>query len=331
MSDSIIDAEVISSKKSPNQVSIERFEEMSGTVLDHSGSIYLQVRIDHIKHLKGDCDAAVVLSYFLNHFRLKTQTQKGKEALMRNGLWFKSPIGDARKWLNMGEDRMRTAIANLIDTQLIKSVKRAGNNNWVQINDELLRKIGRTHKQNEIRGTPESEPETGNVRNGEPPNLRETGNPRISISKKRKEETTPASPSANGGVLLGFQQLNGESSRSPQREIAAQIFKVLQKHNKLGNNEPTPQRPAHRIVADWSQWITKLENKGRRLKDIEHAVKTFVADFGNQYLPRIRCGKHLYEKFDSLLDYIERKQAKSVDSTSKVDRPSHILTKEEQW
>ena len=134
-------------------------------VREHCGSAFLQLRFDHLRYLKGDATAAIILAYILNVLCMKDSNDKDREQLKNNDMWFRCPAAGIQKECGFGKDRQIRGIAKLVNEKIIQTSRRNGNTLWIRVVTKELDRMRMPQK-------------SGNPKSGKPDNRsRETRNP----------------------------------------------------------------------------------------------------------------------------------------------------------
>lgn len=115
----------------------KEFTSYEEVINDHSGAIFLQLRPDHIRYLKGSV-ASVVLAYILNILRVRLLVPRDRRALADDELWFECQSRDICSDLGMWDNKVRRCLKTLVEAGMIEQEHREGKVLWLRVKKEGL-------------------------------------------------------------------------------------------------------------------------------------------------------------------------------------------------
>ena len=281
-------------------ISDESFQKRLGIILSHSTANFIQVRLDHIRFLKGDGSAAALLGYLINMVRMKNANAQDLRNLKKNKLWFRCLVRVMRKHLGMGEDRLRGALDKLIGTKVIEETKRAKRATWIRIKAKGLRQLEKAARQGKTmsRENPATKPSDGKTprhKSRENPATQNTKNP---LGKKHcRPEADGVTPSGGFGVSINC---SGNDHR-----CATYLHQALVKHRKIMRRVSIPA---------WSKEFLLLSQTvgWSRIKQV---LDWYCLNIGRKYVSACYSAKTFCEKFPNLEDAMGRDKVDKEENT----------------
>lgn len=120
----------------------EEYLDYMRVVTSHSPVAFYQVRADHVRYLRCDGDAAIVLAYLLGVLRMKHDNDEDRRRLRGNMLWFKCEAKSIMRQLSISKHRLPRCLSVLKAKGLIQTdVRGVPPTTWVRVSAEKLAKI----------------------------------------------------------------------------------------------------------------------------------------------------------------------------------------------
>ena len=308
-------------------------------VVKHSGDAFLRVRFDYIYYFDGNFDAAIVLSFVLNHLYMKSRNDNDRQRLQKNDMWFKCPAGEIQDRLMMLDGRRRRAFDLLIKDDLIETDRRLGNILWIRVKTDNLKGIGEVAKvKKEKSGSAKMQKpqnaETVNcgdliLQNGVTDSPK-SENPYVKNPSQKLSNKPCRPPSRDDGVIEGSPKVEDKSSpdgfsskdkpttpsASVWDDMASRLYSKLHEKDLLGSNDPRrTKKTAASIKVKWSAELAKM--KGEHEPDvISEVFDWYLLHVGEEFVPEAFCGDSFRKKFDGINKALRRLKKKSEGKQS---------------
>jgi hypothetical protein len=306
------------------------YDDFIHVVLEGTGGNFMLVHLSHSRALKGDGSATNVLAFILNQLRMKDSNPSDRKYLVKKQGWFPCPAKRIQRDLGMTKHRQIRAINTLIKKELIETSNRGGNQLWVRIKADKLKKIQTNSEKNRSpeSGSPESgSPESGTLKSGK--RNSEVRKAELPLTNKpSKEKTNPAAKRGDDCETPSI-PLAKERNRIPDVDEKEGTRAAI-KHKEKGSNaspflKASPAKELadlfhaqgtkagkisfprnHKTLKAWERdFVEGLRNAP--FAKIKLAVETHFEHAGEDYWPSICSPRELFEKWDKLVTQAKRR------------------------